>query len=215
MGDNRHIYGFRWSRSWNANAVPPVIEVPVASGLAFTLNGGSACDLNVGDPITMLSTGYATMSAGTENSPLNTMGIIIGIGNHGKVYDGTTMAPNNKVPNGGGVYGTNYENQTKLLISPIDSGYWECDCDDKTSYTTYATYFAIVNYNVDHVLTAGSEPKADPMLDISTAATTNTLKWCIMGLSDTFENKDFAGKYVKLLVRSNIGQQPWSSTTGI
>jgi hypothetical protein len=215
MGDNRHQYGFRWARAWNSTAVPPVNEVPVASGLAFTLNGGAACDINEGDPVTRLNTGYVTVCEGTENTALSALGIVQGIGNHGCVFDGTNMSPINKVVNGGGVYGTNFERQTKLMITPADAGYWELDCDDKTTATTYAAYLAFFEENVDIVLTAGSEPKLDPMIDISTHAVTATLKWRIVQVSDTMENKDFSGKYVKLIIKANVWQGAASTALGV
>ena len=48
------------------------------------------------------------------------------------------------------------------------------------------------------------------MLDIANAATTNTFAFRIEQLSNTADNIDLTGKYVKLIVSINIG-----ATTGV
>lgn len=213
MSDNVHRYGFRWARSYNASAIPgPVNWVPVASGYNGSITGGSAIDINVGDPVVRLGTGYFAHAAGSETTVVAPYGIVVAIG---KVWDGSLMQSVNKVVNSGGVYGTNLNHQTMIGVVPIDQGYWEVDADDNTTATTRATYLALFGENVNHVLTTGSEPLADPMIDISTHATSNALTFRLEDLSNTVENKDLSGKYVKLIVKANLAQQPWSSATGV
>lgn len=214
MANNTYKYGFRWVGSFDGKSEPKPIPRPVASGLAYTPNGGSACDINVGDPVIQLNTGYVTIADGSEGSggALKTYGIVMGFG---RVFDGALMQPVNKLVNGGGVYGTNYERQTFVHVVPAANNIWEIDVDDNTTFTTYATYLAAIGENADHILVLGSEPKVQPRLDISTHATTNTLQWRIVGISQTQENQDYSGTGVKLYVTPNLTQQAPYNSTGV
>jgi hypothetical protein len=212
MADNRHLYGFRWSRSYNASAIPgPVEWVRLATAYNGSITGGSAIDTNVGDPMVGLSTGYFAHAAGSETTAVAAYGIVVGIG---KVWDGSLMQSVNRVVNSGGAYGTNLTRQTKIAVVPVDQGYWEIDCDDKTTATDLAGYLALKGENTNHVLTTGSEPLANPLLDISLHNTT-ALLWRIVDVSDTIENRDLSGLYTKLIVKANVAQMSWSSSTGI
>lgn len=211
MGDNRHLYGFRWATSYNGGRTPIPIWLPVASAYNGSISGGSAIDINEGDPVVGLSDGTVAHAAGAETTAVAPYGIVVGFG---KVWDGSLMQPVNKILNSSGAYGSNLTRQTKVAVVPIDQGYWEIDVDDNTTATTLAGYQAFVNENVNHILKTGSEPLADPMLHITGHATTNTLLFRIANISNSVENKDFSGKYVKLIVKANVAQMSWSSATG-
>jgi hypothetical protein len=204
MTDNAQKYGFRWVKSISGNSMPHPMRVRIASGLA--------ANLNVGDPISMLATGYGSLQVGSEGTQLANYGIIVGFE---PVYDAAQgfKVPVTKFVSGAGVYGTNYDNQTIALVVPGHGSIWEIDCDDNSTFTTYATYFAAIGENADHVLTATTNI---PRLDISTHNTTNTLLWRIVDVSQSADNADFSGNYVKLLVTPNVVQLvPGASTTGI
>lgn len=209
MSDNVHKYGFRWVRSIYGEPFPKVQRYRLASG--YTKSLGSPVDLRVGDPVTLLATGYIQHQVGSEGTQLGNIGVVAGFG---PVYDGSVMQVVNHFTAGGGVYGTNLEHQTYVWVTPGYGSIWEVDCDDKVTATTEAAYLALIGENVDHVLTTGSEPLANPLLDISThSPSTATLLWRIVDISQAAENVDFSGNYVKLLVTPNVAQQ--SSTTGI
>jgi hypothetical protein len=52
------------------------------------------------------------------------------------------------------------------------------------------------------------QPRCNPVLDISTHATTAALMFRIVGVSKSRENADFSGANVKLLVQLNQGLDP-------
>jgi hypothetical protein len=63
------------------------------------------------------------------------------------------------------------------------------------------------------VLGDGTAAPADPMLDISTHATTNTFSWRIFGISELNPFMDPAGTYFKLYVTPNLtSEAPWTAT---
>lgn len=214
MADNLHYRGFKWSFAANGGRpAPAVMWVPLASGYTFTINGGAVpLDLSPGMPVTRLSTGYWSHAAGNEaagNNGAPVDGIVAEIGPY---YDGTAMIRNNKFPSGQGVYGTNFERQTMIGIVDAAAGYWEVDCDDKTTATTYAAYLAFLGENADHRFV--DQANGDCMLDISTHGTA-TAQWRIEYISKAASNVSFADSYVKLVVRVNESHNPPFTATGV
>lgn len=201
--DNAQKYGFRWVKSISGKGMPHPMRVRIASGYAS--------NINVGDPISLLATGYGGLQVGSEGTQLANLGIVVGFE---PVYDAAQgfKVPVTKFVASGGVYGTNYEQQTIALVVPGHGSIWEVDCDDAVTATSYAAYFALIGENTDHVLTATTNV---PRLDISLHNTT-ALQWRIVDVSQTADNVDFAGNYVKLLVTpNNVQLVPGASTTGI
>lgn len=219
MGDNAIGYGFRWAKAHNGGKNLPVPEMGiVASGQAFNINGlGQGVYLRPGDPVTRLAGGGFTLCDGLEGAGGGVVvyGICVGILPYYDATIGTSgaMRPTDKLPSGL-VYGTNLERQSKILIVPADAGYWEIDCDDKVTATTLAAYQAFQGENCDHTLTGATNAGfAHPRLDISDHGTA-TKQWRISAVSPIVENDDFAGLYVKLIVRINEAQQPGFVATG-
>lgn len=212
--DNRHRYGFRWVGSFSGKDKPEPKRVPIASAYAPTA-GGTNVGLHVGDPIQIASTGYGTICVGSEGTQSIIYGIIDGFE---PVFDGSVMQPRNFFPNGGGVYSTNYSRQTFALVIPVVDQIFAIDVDDKTTFTTYATYLASWGENADMVLVAdtsnAADPKADPKLDISSHNTTNTLQWRIIH-EERNVYQDYGGSNVSLLVTCNKVQQAPYNTTGV
>ena len=66
---NTHRYGFRFARSFDGNETPQTITKPIASAYAPNTGadgaGGTACNLNIGDPVQLLNDG--TVKAWGEN----------------------------------------------------------------------------------------------------------------------------------------------------
>ena len=200
MVDNLYRYGFHFVRSANGMGCPPPIELPVATGYQAQV-GTVNVDLNIGDPV-VLSNGNVQLCPGSEGTPGDPWGIIVGIGNFGKVWDGSRMTPNDKIP-GGTAWGTILERQSKVLVVPAHWGIWSVVVDDTTA-TDEATYQSYVGSNMDHVLEVDSDnSKAKPELDRSSVATTATLQWRVLEVDRNVSNKDFSEDNVRLLVTAN------------
>ena len=210
MANNVHRYGFRPVKPWKGTQVPEPIECAVADAYQATSDGAASnVDLNVGDPVKMVSTGTVGLSITTND----VWGIVMAVKPY---WNGTAMTYGNRLPGattGGGLI----SRQSRVMVCPVEAYIWECDVDDASTATTYAAYQAFIHENVDHTcvadLTNASKPKANPLLDISGHNTTATLGWRIMGISPSLDNADFSGTYVKLWVTCN-NVQVYDATHG-
>lgn len=214
MTDNIHYRGFRWVKNLAGNAgMPEPIRMRVASAYAKSINGGSAIDMNVGDPVRIVGTGTVAIADGGEGASggETVWGIVVGFG---PIWNGTFRQFETKLVNAGGAYGSVLERQTFAWVVPAHRQLWEIDCDDAVTATTEATFYSYIGENCDHVLTTGSEPSSNCMLDISGHGTSSA-QWQIRDISPTMANQFFDGNYVKLLVELNEGQLDPYSATGI
>ncbi len=197
--DNGHVYGFRPIRSLHGGTLPSPIRCPIASGYTG--------EIHAGDPIKRLNTGYWQLA--TNGAAFD--GVVVRIGPY---YDGTRFAVQKDYLPASTTYGTNFERQSFVWAVPAQRTVFEADCDDNTSITTYANYLAAIGENVDIVIGDGTGgTPANPLLDISTHATTNTLTMRILGISEQNFVMDPAGTYFKLLVTPNLtSEAPWTAT---
>lgn len=212
--DNLHKQGFRWVRDLVTGATdPPIFRMRVDSAYAYSINGGSAMDIRKGDPVRFSSSGTLAVADGSEGAGggLTVWGIVAGFSPY---WDGTFMFQNDHLPNGQGAYGSVLDRQHFVYVIPVRGQLFEIDCDDSSTATTESAYKAFIGENCDHVLTTGSEPKSNCMLDISGHGT-GSAQWQIRDISPSAENRDFAGNYVKLYVEINEGQLAPFSTTGV
>ena len=198
MADNGHIYGFRPVKTLHGDALPAVFRGAVASGYTGMIS--------VGDPVKRLSTGYWQLA--TNGAAFD--GVCCRIFPY---FNGTRMTFGTNLPSAT-TYGTNFERQSFIGIMPAQRTVFEADCDDATSITTYANYLDAVGENVDIVIGNGaSNVAANPLLDISTHATTNTLTMRIVGISELNFATDPAGTFFKLYVIPNLtSEAPWTAT---
>jgi len=215
MTDNMRAYaGFKWVRSLVGSTPPSSIPLRVASGYAGSINGGSgSIDINIGDPVRLLSTGYAVHAAGNEaaaNAAEDIYGIVVAVLPY---WDGQVKTFGNRLPYGT-AYGSVLERQSYVLVYPAAGHIWEIEVDDATTATTEAGYTALIGENCDHRLTTGSEPKTNCLLDISTHVAT-TAQWRIHNISQSVANQDFSGAYVRLYVTCNETQLAPFVTAGI
>lgn len=217
MADNPIRYGFRWSYNANGGRNPPLVPAIIATSQSFDINGGASnVSLRAGDPVTLISTGGVNLCDGSEGAGggVALYGIVAKVLPY---WDATTerMVFADAIPSDV-AWGTILERQSKVLVIPADAGVFEIDCDDAATATTEAAYQAFIGENCDHILTAASGTKATPRLDISGHGTA-TAQWRIVSVSDTRENMDFSGNYVKVDVRVNEAptQLPAWGTTGI
>lgn len=214
MADNaKGDPGFKFVRSKFGDGAPKAQRVPVATAYAGAINGGTTIDINIGDPVRRLATGYFAHAAGNEaaaNAAQDIWGICVGIAPY---WDGSVMTPGNRLPATTPAYGTNFERTSYIYVIPGAAAYWSVACDDKTTATTEAAYRAFIGENADHRLTTGSEPKTNCLLDISTHVDT-TAQWRIEGIMEDVA-QDFSGLYVRLVVALNEGQQSEYTASGI
>jgi len=208
MANNTHLYGFRFYQGGSGRDRPTGIEMQVANAYQAKADDTStSVDLNVGDPVKLVSDGTVAL-ANTTDVPF---GIITGILN---VYNSGVGAvqPINRVPGATAPGTTVIDRFTRVLVTPCAGIIWEIDVDDNTTQTTFAGYVGLIGNNVTHVCVAdtsnSSLPKADPRLDISSAAVTATLDWRIVGVSRNVANKDYSGTNTKLLVMANTTNEP-------
>lgn len=206
MADNRHQYGIRFHSTQGGGGRPACIEALVAS--AYAGDHGGSVGIAIGDPVDRLSTGFVELT--NDSATRDTLfGVVMSVAN-AKVDINGKARPANYLPSG-----TTYtleETTSRLIVAPFSDHIWEMDCDDAVTATTLAAYRALVGQNVDMTFSRDTsnpdKPKCNPLLDISTAATTAALMWRIVGVSKTRENQDFSGNFVKLLVQLNQGFDP-------
>ena len=218
--DNVKRYGFRWARGYNRNSHPDVFEMPVASGALFTVSGfGTNLNLNVGDPVRILADGSVALAGGNENAATSQApwGVVMGMGGQG-YFNGARMTRSPVLPSGVS-YGTSLDRQSKVLVTPFSEGIWEIDVNDIVTATTLLAYQALVGENCDHQLAAAVASavpfSANPVLAVATHnPATTTLSMRIFGVSQSFDNQDYAGAWVKLLVTVNKGAEAFYTNVG-
>lgn len=213
MGNNAHIYGLRIAFARGGGKIPTPITRVVADAYQGTIDGGGTnVGLSIGDPVKLVSDGSVAL-ANTTNS---TYGVIVSVLPYWNATLGR-MEFSDYIPGATTSSGV-FERRTRVQVVPISDAIWELDVDEATTATTEAAYEAFIGENVTMVCpgdtTIAGRYKADPRIDISTHATTNTLIWRIVGVSP--QQQDFAGTNVKLLIACNIPQDNFAaSATGV
>lgn len=209
--------GFRWYQGRYQSGSPPIKRVPVATGYQGAINGGSNIDLTPGTPVRRLDSGYFESADGSEGAGggENIWGIMVGVDQY---YDGSALRKGSRVP-GATAYGTILDRTTWILVIPATAGLFEIDCDAALATPTEAGARALVGSNGDHIRVTGNEPDPDVFLDISDVeakdAAPATAQWRVEAISDTQENQDFTGAYVKLVVSCNEAQHPPYEVVGL
>lgn len=214
---NPHHYGFRFARSFDGNETPQTITKPIASAYAPNTgadgSGGTACNLNIGDPVQLLNNGTVRLAQpgqaadGTDIDD-RVFGIVAGFP---RVMIGGAPRPSSFYPSGTTYTGD--DQQTLCTIIPVhDNIFTICtDAAGGSSFDTKAEYQSMIgtaNF-VYSVLTSGmGQPKANPMFDISdyseAADEVNQLR--VVGLSKRFDTLDPALTDVELEVIFNMQQ---------
>jgi hypothetical protein len=167
-------------------------------------------DVNVGDVVKRLATGYLSIAEGSEKTSYNPgtvdadipVGVVVGFEPY---YNGTDMTPTNKLP-GGTTYGTNFTRQSVALVVPIENAIWSVAVDaTSASYDTYAEWLAVVGETIDMVNSDGITDKAEPELDLATIADAVSVSqiFRIYGLDVSRGNRDYDAAGFRLLVTAN------------
>jgi hypothetical protein len=203
--NNAARYGFRYHSTMVGNSAGVKVSPEpalFASAYQPAVNGSGNCNIGIGDPITGLATGMCQLAAGIEAAAGAAEAI------KGVIYQclpqwsatQSAMVPGNVIQ-GGIVYGTNLERQTKALYVPVRDTVFEADVVNAgASFDTVAEFQAAYGANADHrnVFDATSL-RAVPQVDLATVAAT-TAQWRIIGLSKSALNQDLTGTNAKLLV---------------
>ena len=218
MANNAHKYGFRWSYNTNGVPCPKGELMQVASGQNFNVSGDATnLNLNVGDAVAMTASGNLGLMGGNENAQTSQAGwgIVVGMGPVG-FFNGTRMVRQTFLQSGC-TYGSAIERISQVLVVPASAGIWEIDVDDNVTATTQAAYQAFIGENCDHRNTPNdAQLQVNPLLNIASHnPATATLAWRIRGISSNFQNQDFSGTFVKLLVSINKGQENYFTNVGI
>lgn len=211
---NTHQYGFRFVRSFDGVETPQTITKPIASGYPPNTGadgaGGTACNLNIGDPVQLLNDGTVRLvqpgqkEDGTDIDD-RTFGIVAGFP---RVMIGGAPRPNGYYPSGTTYTGD--DQQTLCKIIPVHGNIFEIDCDATGQPTTKAAWQSLVgtaNF-IYSVLTSGiGQPKANPLLDISDHNETTELNQLrVVGLSKRFDAQDPTAEFVTVEVVFNQQQ---------
>ena len=208
MVDNPQRYGFRPHKgrfSMLASMARPFV---VATGYQASADpGGVSVDLNIGDPVKLVSTGTVELcEAGAV-----VYGIVISVKPY---WDGRRMQFGDRLP-GATAWGTVWERRSQVLVIPATAGEWEVDVDDIVTATDVEGYLAFIGENCDHVFAPDSTlKKAFPKLDIAGHGTA-TAQWRIQAISGTAHNQNFAEDNVKLVVVPNETREAPFQTTGV
>ena len=197
---NPVLYGFRYA-GMQGGVTPKPVACRVAS--AYQASKGGNVHLHVGDPVVRISDGTVTIGA-VGNTTI--YGVVVSIN---PFFDSTINALNwaNDYLPGGTTYAAQ-QNESIVMVQPVVPNVpWRCVVDDITTATTYAAYVAFIGENVDFAYNRITSPGtfANPKLDISTHATTNTLQWRIQDVP-RIPGIDYAASNVELIVTCNNPQ---------
>lgn len=211
---NTHRYGFRFARSFDGNETPQTITKPIATAYAPNTGadgaGGTAVNLNIGDPVQLLNDGTVRLvqpgqAASGADIDDRVYGIVAGFP---RVMIGGAPRPSGFYPTG--TTWTGDDQQTLCKIIPVHNNIFEIDCDATGQPTTKAAWQSLVgtaNF-IYSVLTSGiGQPKANPLLDISDHnETTEANQLRVIGLSKRFDAQDPTSEFVTLEVIFNTQQ---------
>lgn len=212
MADNPVKYGFRLARFRTGFAMSSMEEAFCITGATFAGGSATAASLRPGDPIVRLASGAVNVAPGTDGTPGDVLGIVVGIKQYvDPAFANAVTARGNALPSSI-AYGTNLDLQSKIYYIPAEAAVWRIQVDDQVN-TTLAAYQLLLGLNCSHVHTAASGGLAlTPKLDISTAAATATLDWRLVGIPDV-GMQDFSGANVDLEVTCNRPQSFTGATT--
>lgn len=230
MANNPHVYGFRFFRSLSGADTPQIFTVPIASGYAPNTGidgaGGTACNLNIGDPVQFIDGGTVRLvqpgqaTTATEVLDDKTFGVVAGFP---RVRIDGAVRPNSFYPSGttytGGITGAQ---ATLVQVIPVKDNIFEVDVGAApgAAFDTQDEWAAAVAKGVHFVysvLTGGrGAPRANPLLDMASInSTTGVRQLRIIGLSKLGDTQDYSGAAVRMQVMFHQAQLIHGATTTI
>lgn len=220
---NTHRYGFRPVKNrWSGDAFEPQTHF-ISSGYAANTGaagaGGTACNLNIGDPVQLVEAATNTAGAGsirlcppgtgdTDTGLQRVYGVVVGFP---RVFISPGVRPNATYPTGGVTY-TSDNNKTLVSVLPVEGIMWEIDVGTTSaSFDTIQEYEAIItntcNFNYASPLTIGANVKANPLATLSFSAVAATIRQLrVMGVGRAGDQIDYASAFVTLQVLFNTVQ---------
>jgi hypothetical protein len=206
MADNPVKYGFRLARFRSGFSMSNCEQAFCITGATFAGGAATAASLRPGDPIVRLASGAVNVAPGTDGTPGDVLGIVVGIKQYvDPALANSVTARGNALPSSV-AYGTNLDLQSRISYIPAEAAVWRIQVNDATTATTEAAYQLLLGTNCSHIHTALSGGLAlTPKLNISTAAVTATLDWRIIDIPDR-TLQDFSGANVELEVICNRPQ---------
>lgn len=213
MADNPVKYGFRLARFRSGYSMSSCEEAFCITGATFAGGSATGASLRPGDPIVRLASGAVNVAPGTDGTPGDVLGIVVGIKQYvDPAFSNAVTARGNALPSSI-AYGTNLDLQSRILYIPAEAAIWRIQVNDATTATTEAAYQLFIGENCSHIHTAAASTLAlTPKLNISTHATTATLDWRIVGIPDR-TLQDFSGANVDLEVFCNRVQSLTGAAT--
>src|SRR4030095_15322725 len=191
MANNRAKYGFRLYSPQNGSGRAAGLEGGVTSGYQANV-AATNVGVSIGDPVAFNAAGNFELA---EDVTANRFfGVVVAIRN-ARIESNGKSRPASYLP--GGTTFTNEVDRTSLIVLPFNDNIWEIDVDDNVTATTLAAYRALVGLNADMVYTLDSsnadKPRANPQLDISTAAVPAGLHLPILGVRPRGAETHFSG----------------------
>lgn len=222
---NQHLYGFRFLRNLWGGDTPEYETCVIASG--YQPNTGTPntnVNLNIGDPVSKLETGavqLCTPGSGPATTTERVYGIVAGFP---QILINGAIRPNAFYP-GGTVYGSGlgpYKLQTLVKVIPVVGREFEIDSAAAggssldTMEELQALIGAVATFTYTPINTTSSNPKANPMLDLTSAsdAEADTLQLRINGLGRSAEQQDLTLTNVSFRVVFNAVQESPIRTAG-
>lgn len=210
---NTHRYGIRFVRSISGSDTPQIFTYPIATAYApVTIFGaGTSVNLNIGDPVRLFEDGtFGLVQAGQDVSGANTdsddyaFGVIVGFP---RVIVGGYPRPGAFYTSGTAYTGGIGSDSAPLVsVIPAEGNIFEIDCAAAPSPATLSgamTYVGMTATLTYTVLTTGNgQPKANPLLDLSTAVAGGALQgqFVITGLGKAAYTADFTAANVPFQV---------------
>ncbi len=215
---NQHRYGFQFLRNLWGGETPECETCVIASG--YQPNTGTPntnVNLNIGDPVSKLESGavqLCTPGSGDATTTERVYGIVAGFQ---QVLINGGVRPSSFYP-GGTVYGTGlapYSLQTLVKVIPVVGREFLIDSAAAggssldTMEELQALIGAVASFTYTPINTTSSNPKANPMLDLTSAsdALASTQQVRIMGLGRQAEQQDLTLTNVAFRVVFNATQE--------
>ncbi len=229
---NTHRYGFRFLKMrWGGEMPEPQTHF-ISSGYAANTGaagaGGTAVNLNIGDPVQLVEALTNTAGPGsvrlcpagtgdTDTGLQRAYGIVVGFP---RVAINGNVRPNANYPLGGVTY-TSDVNKTLVSVIPVEGAVWEIDVGTTSaSFDTIQEYEAIIsntcNFNYASPLTVSTtNVKANPLATLSFTAVAATIRQLrVLGVGRLGDQIDYTSAFVPLQVVFNTVQNSPFRTEG-
>ena len=220
---NTHRYGFRFLKMrWGGETPEPQTHF-ISSGYAANTGaagtGGTAVNLNIGDPVQLVEGTLAVNTAGagsvrllppgnsdtTDDVADRAYGIVVGFP---RVAINGNIRPNANYPLGGVTY-TSDVNKTLVSVIPVEGAVWEIEvATTSASFDTIQEYEAIIGSTTDILYTpltaSTTNIKANPLISLAfTAANAAFRQVRVLGVGRLGDQIDYASASVPLQVVFN------------